>query len=759
MGNANELLTAIQKAGSGDTITLSNEVTVNLPDFTDGKTLIIDLAGNTLTIENKNAISVEKGANITFKNGTLVANIEGGDIRNAVIKVNSQSTVTLDHVTFNTNITGLLVRGDAAAMNIVNGSEINAVGYCFGTNAATEDNHNVAINLKNSTFNAIDAESSAGTAMYINVPGKLDIDNCQINGLFQGLIVRGGTAEIKNSTIVNDVSTDAFADFFENIGWGEGNMVNLAALTMGNKILNGDKSYNYPTNVTLVNTTITSAGEHADAYPAVYAWGNSDEGNGVTVSYDNCTINGRVVYGNDKISDTVTNGVAKINDTHYLTLPKAMAAAKNGETVTLLRDTAISSQITVRVDLTLDLGGNTLTNSGTGYAFVAATDKAFTLTNGTLKSDNGNGVAGVKGTTITIDKTATIDTKGIALFGTNKTADEGHATFNVYGTLRSDDIAVGIQGPCNTVNIDGANITSNYFGVYQNGSFGGGKFTIKNSTITDKKNDGIYISNSKINANDPAQGKHTLVIENSSITGPTAIETKYTDVTISGENTEITATASPVDLTLNNNGSVTTGYALAITHNGTETAKDSAAGTITVENGKFSGAMGIQLPSDGETTAAKMTITGGHFTSNPSAYVAEGYAALPGTETGYAFTVDTKPEDIVENVEPATGDPVVDMSAIPEESRDAAETVAKSVEDKGELAAAANSVLNTVTEEDKAAAKQALIDSKDVTVGDDDQVYTYVQTYLDIKPTAYGADKQTFTLDITPMYRVVVKQM
>lgn len=50
-------------------------------------------------------------------------------------------------------------------------------------------------------------------------------------------------------------------------------------------------------------------------------------------------------------------------------------------------------------------------------------------------------------------------------------------------------------------------------------------------------------------------------------------------------------------MTLNNNGSVTTGYALAITHNGTDTSKDAADGTITVENGKFSGVVGIQEPS------------------------------------------------------------------------------------------------------------------------------------------------------------------
>ena len=150
----------------------------------------------------------------------------------------------------------------------------------------------------------------------------------------------------------------------------------------------------------------------------------------------------------------------------------------------------------------------------------------------------------------------------------------------------------------------------NYFGVYQNGSFGGNTFHIKNSTIADGSGGatGIYISNSKTNTDETEQGYQTLTIENSKITGNTGIEVKFTNVTISGENTEITATGTPVDVTLNNNGSVTTGYALAITHNGTDTSKDAADGTITVENGKFSGVVGIQEPSADKTTEATMAI-------------------------------------------------------------------------------------------------------------------------------------------------------
>ena len=417
VSNGEDLLSAIESAESGDTIILGADVEVSLPSFVAKKTLVIDLGGNTLTMTNTAGISIDNGADITFKNGTLVSNDVSGNVNTAVIGVTTGSTVTLDKVTFNTDVTGLLVRGDAAAMNVVNGSVINATGYCFGTNASTENNHNVVITLADSTFNGSDA--GAGTAMYINVPGTLNIDNCQINGYFQGLIVRGGTAKIQNSTIVNNVSDDSFANYFDDKSWGSGNTVNLAALTMGNKILSGNNAYNYPTDVTLVNTTITSAGKNANVYPAVYVWANADEGKGVTVSYDNCTINGQVVYGNngENINDTVQNGVAKIGDTYYLTLADAVTAVPAGGTIVLQKDTAGSGIGTFKgateesgknpvKSFTIDFNTYTYTCSGPAVGSNGTQSQAFhlewagadqenakvTLKNGTITSTTGSGV-------------------------------------------------------------------------------------------------------------------------------------------------------------------------------------------------------------------------------------------------------------------------------------------------------------------------------------------------------------------------------
>ncbi len=464
---------------------------------------------------------------------------------------------------------------------------------------------------------------------------------------------------------------------------------------------------------------------------------------------------------------TESTAAAKTADgTLHATLAKAVAAAKEGETVTLLRDATYNARINIDKNLTLDLGGKTLT-SNTSHSFVVYTDKSFTVQNGTMKNNVGTAIFGLKSSKITLAKDATLDVYD-GIVATNSMAAEGNAAVNIYGTINSTDVAVWSQ-PKNTFNLDGAKITSNYFGVYQNGSFGGNTFHIKNSTIADGSGSttGIYISNSKTNTDETEQGYQTLTIENSKITGNTGIEVKFTNVTISGENTEITATGTPVDVTLNNNGSVTTGYALAITHNGTDTSKDAADGTITVENGKFSGVVGIQEPSADKTTEATMAIKNGHFTSAPdAAYLAEGKTLVKSTETGYNWMVADKQADAAE-VLPADPEAKIEL---PEDASNDDEVLASSAlsaltsgatapsVDTNVMNAGASAVANantTTKEQGLAELKKQGVVTDDSTTAD--KVTIVVQPYLDIKITGAEGDGNTKTLilDVTPMYQKV----
>ena len=103
------------------------------------------------------------------------------------------------------------------------------------------------------------------------------------------MVVRGGKATITDSNITLTIegsieANKEFADYFDTSDWGDGNMVNVAALTIGNKL---ESSYQYPTDVSLKgNTTLKVSGEAESLFPVVYAHANSGEGLGVTFNYD-----------------------------------------------------------------------------------------------------------------------------------------------------------------------------------------------------------------------------------------------------------------------------------------------------------------------------------------------------------------------------------------------------------------------------------------------------------------------------------------
>lgn len=159
--------------------------------------------------------------------------------------------------------------------------------------------------------------------------------------------------------------------------------------------------------------------------------------------------------------------------------------------------------------------------------------------------------------------------------------------------------------------------------------------------------------------------------------------------------------------------------------------------------------------ADSCTEEPELAIYGGYFTSDPGPYVAEGKAALPSDNSAYAYMVGDK---IDTEVEPAVGAPDVTMGdQIAAEDETTVKTAAESVTTSGELAAAANQAIGQVTEQQKADAETAIKnEDSGVTVGES-TVKIYAQTYLDITPTGYDKTegRQSLTLDITPMYRVV----
>lgn len=152
------------------------------------------------------------------------------------------------------------------------------------------------------------------------------------------------------------------------------------------------------------------------------------------------------------------------------------------------------------------------------------------------------------------------------------------------------------------------------------------------------------------------------------------------------------------------------------------------------------------LPSN--LKVPKIYISGGYFTTDPSAYVASGYVAGTSDVSGYSYKVVAKTNTGNVEVKPDVADPEVKVSGSISKEDQAKVAAAAATVSAPTLGAAAVDEAQKINE-DKA--KELL---KDVNVGDGDKKL-YVQSSLKVEPTAYDAANKTLALEITPQYRVV----
>lgn len=172
---------------------------------------------------------------------------------------------------------------------------------------------------------------------------------------------------------------------------------------------------------------------------------------------------------------------------------------------------------------------------------------------------------------------------------------------------------------------------------------------------------------------------------------------------------------------------------------------------LNITNGYFD-ITGIQtlftstIPSELKVT--KISISGGYFTTDPSAYVASGYVAGTSDVSGYSYKVVAKTNTGSVEVKPDVADPEVKVSGSISKEDQAKVAAAAATVSAPTLGAAAVDEAQKINE-DKA--KELL---KDVNVGDGDKKL-YVQSSLKVEPTAYNETTKTLALEITPQYRIV----
>ena len=156
--------------------------------------------------------------------------------------------------------------------------------------------------------------------------------------------------------------------------------------------------------------------------------------------------------------------VAKIGETVYGSLADAVVAAQGGDTVTLLTDVALTEALTLDKDLTLDLGGKTVTagavkttrlsNGGCYAGFVVNGSAQVAVKNGTLTSayatyKDGTTSVSYSSYVVLVDDTAHLTLDGVCVVGQdagdNHVRASGGICYDSTGslTLKSCTVSAG----------------------------------------------------------------------------------------------------------------------------------------------------------------------------------------------------------------------------------------------------------------------------------------------------------------------------
>ena len=406
-----------------------------------------------------------------------------------------------------------------------------------------------------------------------------------------------------------------------------------------------------------------------------------------------------------------SDNAAAIDDVQYATLADAVAAANNGDTVTLLTNTAEDITIAQDKDITLDLNGKTLTNVNSDTITV---NKGATLTiTGEGTVDN-----------VTHQKT-TIYNKGTVTLngGTyDRSKEDGIKDSNTYYTLLN-------HGTMTVANVT-VNNKGGYSSLFENGYFNQKPETkngIANPILTIESGNFTGGINTVKNDDDA-----TMIINDGTFAN-------YAQVAFQNHNV---ATI--------NGGTFDGSTVYAILNCGVCTGNDAEHDKhqLIINDGKFSGKIRKGNDKDGvHYDFGSIAIKGGYFTTDPSDYVASDYVAGTSDVSGYSYKVVAKTNTGSVEVKPAVADPEVKVDRIPQADKEKVAAAAATVS-APTLGAAAVDEAQKISE-DKA---NELL--KDVNVGDGVKKL-YVQSSLKVEPTAYNETTKTLALDITPQYRIV----
>lgn len=140
-------------------------------------------------------------------------------------------------------------------------------------------------------------------------------------------------------------------------------------------------------------------------------------------------------------TSAVDGDVADVNGTGFATLSDAVAAAENGDTITLLNDIELTAAQYVEKQVTIDLGGYTLSAANCRALISNSSNAHVTVKNGTVISD--------------VSGTVTANYKSKLILGENLTV-KSTGNFGVYvnrGKLEVSESSVYVEGQAKAIGI------------------------------------------------------------------------------------------------------------------------------------------------------------------------------------------------------------------------------------------------------------------------------------------------------------------
>ncbi len=374
--------------GSGIKVVADKNIVFNL----NGKTYTVDKPTVGSSGTETNGFQLLKDSKVTFKNGTLNSATGADSLPNGGILIQNYCDLTLENVTLDTSA-----------------------------------NSNISYVISNN-FGSLTAK---GNTVIKAADGKVAFDlwyGMNSNGLYDdGVSVTFGTDF--TGSVTGKIEYGAHSRVPSDSNWKDKARLTIANGNFDTTFVdsnNNDGVAPEDFNITIIGGTFSS---DVSAYvPNGY------------IQNENGTV--------ETLGET--NAVAKVGDTYYKTLAEAVAAAKNDETVTLLKnaETTVELSFTDKA-ITLDLNGKTV--SGT-----------FT--------DNFSVIEAGEGASLTVQDTS--------VAGTGKIAS------NKYGISARDGGALIVKS---------GTIESEYAPLSGNNTAGDMNFTVNGGTLTAKHGPAIYM--------------------------------------------------------------------------------------------------------------------------------------------------------------------------------------------------------------------------------------------------------------------------